>query len=159
LALIEQESVMRPVLAGIAAVLALTGCAAQHQYAAVTGRIGAAAPLDIAGVAITGIDGQIHFDGREEREIKPGFHTLMVITTREKRSLGRASGMKEREPAYIDLNAKPCMRYFVIARHESGDPDSPWKPEIARAEPIDGCTAEEKPTNEGQQGIGPYWSE
>lgn len=131
---------MRPFLAAVAAALVLSGCATQRQYAAVTGRIGAAAPFDAAGVAITGIDGQMYFDGKEEREIRPGFHALMVVTTREKRSLGFASSLKERDPAFVYLNAKPCMRYFVIARHESGNPDSPWKPEIARAEPIDGCT-------------------
>lgn len=135
---------MRQFLAVVASVIALAGCATQRQFAAVTGRIGAAAPFDTAGVAITGMDGQMYFDDKEEREIKPGFHALMIITTREKRSLGRGSGMKERDPAYVYLNAKPCMRYFVIARHESGDPDSPWKPEIARAEPIDGCIAETK---------------
>jgi len=135
---------MRLFPAAVAAALVLSGCATQRQYAAVTGRIGAAATFDTAGVAITGINGQTYFDGKEEREIKPGFHALMVITTREKRSLGHASSMKERDPAYVYLNANPCMRYFVIARHESGDPDSPWKPEIARAEPIDGCAAEKK---------------
>lgn len=135
---------MRPFLAAVAAVLVLSGCATQRQYAAVTGRIGAAASFDTAGTAITGIDGQMYFDGKEEREIKPGFHALRVISTRENKSLGRASGMKERNPAYVYLNAMPCMRYFVIARHESGALDSHWKPEIARAEPIDGCKAEEK---------------
>jgi hypothetical protein len=123
----------------LAAALLLSACANQRQHAAVTGRIGAAAPFDTAGVAITGIDGQMYFDGKEEREIKPGFHALMVVTTREKRALGRVPTMKDRDSAYIYLDAKPCTRYFVIARHESGDPDSPWKPEIARAEPIDGC--------------------
>lgn len=135
---------MRLFLAAVAAVLVLSGCATQRQYAAVTGRIGAAAPFDTAGVAITGIDGQMFFDAKEEREIAPGFHALMVRTTRQERNLGRASSKKERDPAYAYLNAKPCMRYFVVARYESGDPDSPWRPEIARAEPIDGCTAEKQ---------------
>lgn len=132
---------MRSWRAVIVVAIAASGCAS-GPYAVINGHVGAAAPFNISGVIITEVDGRAYFDGKQKLDIKPGSHAVEVMTTR--RVTRDSAAAKQSVPAstQIHITAKPCMEYHVIARHDSGAEDSPWRAEIARVEPIAGCNAE-----------------
>lgn len=83
-------------------------------------------------VRITAISGGRVRSGTTTVPLRPGFHVIMARTTRkdEKRSTYDFT---------LPLRAQPCMRYYLVARHESLTAVDPWKTEIKRVEPISGC--------------------
>lgn len=153
-----------------AAALSLAGCTtdanrfAAGPFAYVNGRLGASVPFDSSSVTIVAIDGVAYFDDEEERRIQPGLHVVEVMTTRGRPKRSRTSeapaagrysssnprrswtkqtstGPSDNPRVYVD--AKPCMRYHIVAHHTTGAVDAPWKAELTSSEPIQGCRSED----------------
>jgi hypothetical protein len=112
----------------------LVGCATSSPYAEVSGEKVAKADGYEEEVYILGIDGKLDLTGSKTAFVEPGQRLLMLGTTRQGRSRNSAS-------AYVPLNAKPCLRYYFVARHESMTNVEPWSIVLTNVEPIPECVA------------------
>lgn len=114
--------------------VALAACATPGPYAEVTGdRVSVADPNEES-VRIVGVNGKLDLSSPSTVTIDPGRNMLLVRTTRK-------DGRKMSPDAMLPLNAKPCTRYYVIAKHESQLRVEPWSLEIKKVEPIGECLA------------------
>jgi hypothetical protein len=116
------------------AALLLSACATPGPYAEVVGERQTHSELDEESVRIVGVDGKLDLSGSVSVTLQPGFHMLLVRTTRK-------GGRRGSQDATLPLNAKACLRYFVVAKHESMSLVDPWNLEIKKTEPIDECLA------------------
>lgn len=119
----------------LASAALLTACAASgpSPYAVVTGERPTVSDPTVESVLIVGVNGRLEMRGLSEVRVEPGPVWLSVRTTRRD---GRPKRVRE---ASVVLNAKPCMRYFVIARHESQFAEEPWSAQVSQQEPIREC--------------------
>lgn len=121
-------------LSVLSLVFAISGCATPGPYAEVTGERLIGSDLNEVPVRIVGVNGRLDTSGTSSVRIDPGSNLLLVQTTR--RAVRRPS-----PDAMLPLNAKGCMRYHVVAVHESSVTVEPWSLEIKKVEPIDECLA------------------
>ncbi len=123
---------------------ALSGCAS-GPYAIIDGSKSKRADQYSADVVITGIDGQMIFDGRKVRNVEPGSHYVQLTWVKTDRQ-GRES---YRPWAF---NAEACKRYVVAAKHDPSKKFSSryWEVELLRVEDIKGCAVEPKQVAEGE---------
>ena len=118
----------------ILAALAVSGCATPGPYAEVTGERLSVSDATEEPVQIVGVGGRLLTSGPTSVAIEPGTQMLLVRTTRR-------DGRRVGPDAMLPLNAKPCMRYYVVAKHESQLTVEPWWLEIKKVEPIAECLA------------------
>jgi hypothetical protein len=84
-----------------------------------------------ATVGISRIDGKNPRNPRKSDPVAPGKHVLDV-------SFSSARGLTTDNIKKLEVDAKPCMRYFINARYES--PTGPdWEPIVSHSEPIGEC--------------------
>jgi hypothetical protein len=114
--------------------MALTGCATSLPYAEVSGEKVTRADPREEEVFVTAIDGKLDLRGSKTATIEPGQRLLVLDTARQGRSRNRTG-------AYVPLNAKPCLRYYFVARHESMTQVEPWSLVLTNVEPIPECVA------------------
>lgn len=79
---------------------------------------------------IVKIDGHSVAIDRSE-PVPPGVRTIVV-------SIPGAKGMSNPSRATVEVDAKPCMRYYLAARRSSPTARD-WSPFVAAAEPIGEC--------------------
>ncbi|WJG11007.1 hypothetical protein [Aliiglaciecola sp. LCG003] len=118
----------------------LGGCAFKP-YAIIDGTQSKESDLDNYDVSIVSIDGKIEF-GKQIKNVKPGFHYINILTTKQIRS-------KSSKPQMFPVDAKECMRYVVTAQHTNGMSDE-WEVKLLREVPILSCTPSEKTQEELQ---------
>ena len=112
----------------------LVACATSKPYAEVTGeKIGRGDGFEEQ-VFVMGIDGSLTLSRSLSEIIDPGFRTILLATTRQDR---RSKGSS----TVVPLNAKPCLRYHFVARHESLSEVHPWQLVLKNVEPIPECVA------------------
>jgi hypothetical protein len=118
----------------IAVALALLGasCATTAPYAEITGEGLSQSTNNEEDVLILGIDGRMDMSPGKTMMIEPGQRSVLLGTVRQDRRNRGAS-------ALVPLNAKPCLRYYFIAQHESMSLVHPWKLVLKKVEPIDDC--------------------
>ena len=122
------------VLLVVLAAVALAGCATSRPYAEISGeKINHANPHEEA-VFIMAIDGRLDLTRQQTALIAPGQRQLMLQTVRQVKVTNKSG-------ADVPLNAKPCLRYHFVARHESITNVSPWTLVLASVEPIPECIA------------------
>ena len=86
-------------------------------------------------VLIIAADGEMMFGEEQTRlRLKPGFHYLEIATTKE--FPGREL---VRQPFAIEV--KPCMRYQLVAQHESKTLKSAWRVVVKKEEANEACVA------------------
>jgi hypothetical protein len=89
-----------------------------------------------ATVGISRIDGKSPRNPRKSDPVEPGRHVLDV-------SFSSARGLTADNIKKLEVDAKPCMRYFISARYES--PTGPdWEPVVSHQEPIGECRSKFK---------------
>lgn len=120
---------------GALAALAVAGCATPGPYAEVTGERVARADPYLSAVVVQGVDGVLDIKGSTSERLEPGLRQVMLATTR----VGRRG---ESTAAVVPLNAKPCLRYFFVAQHESMTLVTPWKLVLKDVQPIPECVAQ-----------------
>lgn len=125
------------VLVGI---ILLGGCAAKP-YAIIDGTQSKKSDLDNYDISIVSIDEKMEF-GKQIKNVKPGFHYINLLTTKNIRS-------KNSKPQMFPVDAKECMRYVVTAQHTNGMSDE-WEVKLLREVPILSCTPSEKTQEEIQ---------
>jgi hypothetical protein len=112
----------------------LSGCATPGPYIEIVAEQQSSENSYEEPVRLMAVNGRGVRYGTTSVTLGPGFQVIMVRTIR-----------KDEKPATYDftlpLRAQPCMRYYVVARHESTTAVDPWKAEIKRAEPIGECLA------------------
>ncbi|GAC13678.1 hypothetical protein [Aliiglaciecola lipolytica] len=118
----------------LVSVIVLSGCVARP-YAIIDGTRSKASDLDNYDITIVSIDGKMEV-GTQVKNVKPGFHYINVVTTKNLRS-------KVYEPRMFPVDAKECMRYVVTAQHDNNLVDD-WEVKLLREEPILSCTPSEK---------------
>jgi hypothetical protein len=110
----------------------LAGCATEEPYAELdTTRI-ARADIDESSVVITGTDTQLRIRPQTRVMLRPGKQLVEVRTLRQDARLNSRI-------ATLAIDAKPCFRYFVVAKHPVGAHPQDWYVEIVGAEPIPEC--------------------
>jgi hypothetical protein len=114
--------------------VAVAGCATTGPYAEVTGEKLERADGHEEQVLIMGVDGKLDVRGSLSETIEPGQRSVLLATTRQDRRGMNAS-------AVVPLNAKACLRYYFVARHESMLAVHPWKLVLKNVEPIPECVA------------------
>lgn len=114
--------------------LLLGGCAT-GPYAIIDGTQSKVSDENNFDVTIISIDGKMNF-GEKRKNIKPGFHYINVLTTKNIRG-------KSKEVQMFPVDAKECMRYEVSAQHKNGISDE-WDVRLLREVPILSCTPSEK---------------
>lgn len=121
----------------ILAPLALLSACASGPYAIIDGSRSDITDDNNYDVVITGIDGQMYFQGLKIRNVEPGPHYIQLASTKVDR---------QGNPTYntFILDAKPCTRYLVSAQHESTlEFDTrDWVTKVIREEPVSGCEVE-----------------
>lgn len=122
-------------IAGITLTAAmLLGCATQGPYAEVSGeKIGRADSFE-AQVLAMGVDGKLDVPGSLTLTLEPGLRMVLLDTTRRHRKSKDSS-------VVVPLNAKPCLRYYFVARHESMSEVDPWQLVLKDVQPIPECVA------------------
>ena len=119
--------------------LFLLAACASGPYAIIDGSRSDITDANSHDVMITGIDGQMYFEGLEIRNVAPGPHYLQLASTR----LSHRGA-----PTYetLVLDAKPCTRYLVAAKHDTTleFDNRDWVAHVIRTEPIAGCKVDEK---------------
>ncbi len=137
-------------LASILLAIALCGCAstAQGPYAEISGERMMQADVLEEGIRILAVDEQLSLGGSQLERLEPGLRLLRLETarvqaapqfqqiSRHKPLLGGIKGALT-----LPLNAKPCLRYHVAARHESMSQIEPWQLVLRDVEPIPECIA------------------
>ena len=119
----------------IAIALLLAGCATRGPYAEVVGeRIARADPFE-EDVLVMGVDGHLELPPEKTLQIEPGPRQVLLGTVRGDRRGQDSSGI-------VPLNAKPCLRYFFVARHESMSALHPWRLVLKDVQPIPECVAQ-----------------
>lgn len=110
----------------------LFGCATQGPYAEITGeKIGRADSFEEQ-VLVMGVDGKLDLTGSLTQTVEPGFRLVLMDTTRTHRRSKDTS-------VVMPLTAKPCLRYYFVARHESMSAVGPWQLVLKNVEPIPEC--------------------
>jgi hypothetical protein len=114
----------------------LAGCAAGESkpYAIIDGTKTRGVDVDTYEVLVFAVDGQLYPRGKREQRLTPGFHYLELVTTKRDKT-----GLVSRLP--FAISAKPCVRYYVVAKHEKTLSDVRWRPVVIDEEPIAGCVA------------------
>ncbi|MEY3286013.1 MAG: hypothetical protein RL500_743 [Pseudomonadota bacterium] len=117
----------------IAASCSLSGCASiQEPYAELdTSRTGRA-DIDESSVVITGYGSQMNMRPQTHVMLEPGKQLVSVRTL-------RSDARIRSKIATLAIDAKPCLRYFVVAKHPVGANPQDWYVEITRTEPIPEC--------------------
>lgn len=85
-------------------------------------------------VTIVAIDGDQDFQSRRLHKLTPGFHLLHVASTKAGRR-----GEVTYQPFVIDM--KPCVRYRLVAQHESSLGNRRWQVIVKSEDPIASCLA------------------
>ena len=85
---------------------------------------------DLAPATVMKIDGKLVRAGRQE-PVDPGKHSVEV-------SVPGARGMSNPERQVVEVDAKPCTRYYFAAKRSSPT-DNDWKAYVDREEPIGEC--------------------
>lgn len=112
----------------------LLGCATQGPYAEITGeKIGRADSFEEQ-VLVMGVDGKLDLSGSLTQTVDPGLRLVLMETTRTHRRSKDSS-------VVVPLTAKPCLRYYFVARHESMSAVGPWQLVLKNVEPIPECVA------------------
>ena len=126
---------MKFVPSSLLAATLLTACAAgpsyDSPYALVEPGIASAVRRETP-VLIHEVDGQIPVDRRYGIPIQPGKHVVIVHY-----SHGAVEGTPEKHVRRIDLEAAPCTRYRIVARHTALT-HVEWDP-VVYPEPIGEC--------------------
>lgn len=124
---------IRSVIA-VATAIALGGCVTTGPYAIVEGERMARADAFEDDVLIYAVDGKLDMAPGKTQRLEPGQRELLLGTVRQdRRSAGSAT--------VVALNAKPCLRYYFVSRHESMSQVHPWKLVLKNVEPIPECVA------------------
>jgi hypothetical protein len=114
------------------ATVALTGCATSRPYAEISGeKINHANPHE-EDVFIMAIDGRLDLTRPKTALVEPGQRQLILQSVRQVKVTNKSG-------ADVPLNAKPCLRYRFVARHESITHVTPWALVLANVEPIPEC--------------------
>jgi hypothetical protein len=122
-----------------------SACTSITPYAEVTGVRQQLADPNEASVRVMGVNGKLYPSGWATLKIEPGPQMLLMRTT-------RSDGRRMSQDATLPLDAKPCMRYYVVAKHESQVKVEPWWLEIKSIEPIGECVAMQRSRATGQAG-------
>jgi hypothetical protein len=112
----------------------LAGCATPGPYAEVSGEKVLRADLNDEQVLVMGVDGRLIPRGALTETLEPGLRMVLLATTRRDRR-------GENPSSVVPLNAKPCLRYYFVARHESMSDVQPWQLVLKNVEPIPECVA------------------
>lgn len=96
--------------------------------------VGAAARAnpDEHDILVIAIDGEMNFESRRAYRIAPGFHYLELASTKQGRR-----GDITRQPFAIE--AKPCVRYELVATHEQRLSNRHWRVMVKAEKPITLC--------------------
>jgi hypothetical protein len=128
---------LRTAVSTLAAAM-LLGCATQGPYAEVSGeKIESADTLEEQ-VRVLGVDGKLNAPSSLTLTIEPGLRMVLLDTTRRHR-MGKGKGKDS--SIVVPLNAKPCLRYYFVARHESMSAVDPWQLVLKNVQPIPECVA------------------
>ena len=96
--------------------------------------VGAAAKAnpDEYNILVIAIDGEMNFEGRRAYRITPGLHYLELASAK----MGRRGDIT-RLPFAIE--AKPCVRYELVATHEKRLSNRHWRVTVKAEKPITLC--------------------
>lgn len=84
-------------------------------------------------VLIAGAGAQMKMRPQAKATLEVGKQLVELRTLRNDRGI-------RSKLATLALDARPCMRYFVVARHPVGANPNDWYVEIVKTEPIPECT-------------------
>jgi len=122
----------------VALAIAFAGCA-HRPYAEVTGERTVKSDPREEDVLILAVDGLYRFGGALSENVDPGMRSLVLTTRREGRTdYGHTSSV-------VALDAKACMRYQFVARHQSSFDARGWEVVLKNVEAIPGCVADAPP--------------
>ena len=129
----------------IGTLTSVVGCS-NVPYAIIDGSQSKVTDVDSHNLLVTGIDGKMYFDSATVKNVEPGERTIRLASTRIS-ARGKRVSYKD-----IKLDAKPCKRYVVAAKHDKNKrfTNRYWEVEILRIEDIPWCrhSAEADSTSE-----------
>lgn len=140
---------VRAARAGLALLLlsSLAACvtAPSQPWAEVSGDTVAVGDSSTSAVQFLAVDGHTLIGSPASVQMQPGLRVLTLASVRDSKSLPPPPSMMPRPAARfvsattVPLDARPCMRYRIQARHEEGHSSRRWRAEMARIEPIAQC--------------------
>ncbi|MCW9016400.1 MAG: hypothetical protein OQJ89_05510 [Kangiellaceae bacterium] len=118
----------------VGGLFSVVGCS-NIPYAIIDGSRSKITDVDSHNVMITGIDGRMYFDSDTVKNIEPGEHTIRLASTRIN-ARGMLLSYKD-----IKLDAEPCKRYVVAAKHDKNKrfSNKHWEVKVLRVEDIPWC--------------------
>lgn len=124
--------VLKPVLMALAA--SFLGACSNIPYAIIDGSRSNIADTSSYNIKVTGIDGKLTFLDETVKTIKPGTHRIRLTTTKPSRPT-----MKDSKTWLLE--ALPCKRYIVAAKHDRNKrfTNKYWEVDLIRVEDIGGC--------------------
>lgn len=111
----------------------LHACASTTPYAEIDGNPIHGADMEQSPVLIAGAGAQMKMRPQAKATLEVGKQLVELRTLRNDRGI-------RSKLATLALDARPCMRYFVVARHPVGANPNDWYVEIVKTEPIPECT-------------------
>jgi hypothetical protein len=108
-------------------------------YAVIDGSMSPQTDNKIYDVTISGIDGQLFMDGSKTRNVKPGFRLIQLTTT-------KADRRGDFTYTSFPIVTKPCIRYYVAAKHASSlkYDNKSWEVVVIKEEEIPSCMNAQK---------------
>lgn len=121
----------------LALLATVVGCADRGPYAEVVGDWYTVSDGFEGPVLITAVDDLHDLNGSDSKVLDPGPRSIQVSSVRR----GQRGKNIIEYSARIAIDAKPCMRYYVVAVHRTMLWTGPFKPVLKREEPIVECAS------------------
>lgn len=115
----------------LAAALLAAGCAATDPFSQLTGQRWRKAELNTYPVIIISVDGTHYIERNVPLMIEPGPRKIVVQAP-------PAAGFSFGEQRTLELDVKPCTRYWIEAK-KSSPLAQDFEPRINYEEPLSGC--------------------
>ena len=116
----------------------LQGCGQTGPYAEVVGDWYSVSDGFEGPVLITAVDDLHDFNGSDRKLLEPGLRSIQVSSVRR----GQRGPAVVEFSARIQIDAKPCTRYYVVAVHRTMLWTGAFKPLLKREEPIPECVSQ-----------------
>ncbi|HXF44599.1 MAG TPA: hypothetical protein VNK91_00595 [Burkholderiaceae bacterium] len=118
-------------LLSVGAALLAAGCASNEPFAQLDGQRWNRVELNTYDVTIISVDGEHYVQRGTPIVIKPGPHKIVVQGP-------PTAGFRFGEQRVLELNAEPCMRYWLEAK-KANALSQDFEPRVNYKEPIAGC--------------------
>jgi hypothetical protein len=132
----------------LVSVLILSGCASKAPWSEISGQRDVWIDSYSEPIDIVAVDGRMNAPGTKVQQVEPGQRVVILASARRSMidqrlpSTVRPSIAPLQRGTTVSVDAKPCVRYSFMARHESSTQLQPWQLVLTMRELIPHCISQ-----------------